>query len=284
MSWRKIARKDYRDGVRDRSLYLVVGMFGVLGLALGYFFSDSVTATTTATEATNGLTTALSVILGLFVPIVALGTAQGSVVTKRARGELKVLLGLPFSRFDVVFGTFLGRIAVTLSALAAVTTTVLVTVLVLGAPILVVQYLAVLGLVGVLGVAFVAVAVGISAGVDTTTVSALGAFGVFLLFVFRVWDLFPSGLAYVLNGFSPPRRTPEWAVAFGNLDPMTAFGNVVTGLYPDLRGSMTLFGVDAPVGRAPAPYQEPWFGAVVLALWIVVPVALGYRRFEGADL
>lgn len=285
MTLKQIARKDYRDGMRDRSLYLTTGLFGLLGLALGYFFSRNVGPATTPAEATNGLTVALSVILGFVIPIFALGLSQSSIVSKRIQGELKVLLGLPFSRASIVFGTFLGRTGVTLSAMAAVTLSTLVTVLVLGVALNPVKYLAVMALVGVLGVAFVALAVGISAAVSDTTRSALGAFGIFLLFVFRVWDLFPNGVAYLLNGFSSPGTTPEWVTAFGNLDPLTAFGNVVAGLYPELREPMTTFGVGGSRGGLdPALYQEAWFGALVLVLWILVPLLIGYRRFRRTDL
>jgi ABC-2 type transport system permease protein len=285
MSLRRIARKDYRDALRDRSLYLTAGLFGLLGLALGYFFSRNVDSTTTASEATNGLTVALSVILGFVIPIFALGLSQSSIVSKRMQGELKVLLGLPFSRASIVFGTFLGRAGVTLSAQAAVTLSTLVTVLAFGVALEPLEYLAVMALVGVLGLTFVGIAVGISAAVSDTTRSALGAFGVFLLFVFRVWDLFPNGVAYLLNGFSSPRTSPEWVTAFGNLDPLTAFGNVVAELYPDLRGSMATFGVGGSRGGLePALYQEAWFGAAVLVAWILVPLLVGYRRFARTDL
>jgi ABC-2 type transport system permease protein len=31
-------------------------------------------------------------------------------------------------------------------------------------------------------------------------------------------------------------------------------------------------------------YLTEWFAAVILLVWIIVPIAIGYRRFERADL
>ena len=35
---------------------------------------------------------------------------------------------------------------------------------------------------------------------------------------------------------------------------------------------------------ADAFYLEPWFGFIVLAFWIALPLAVGYLRFESTDL
>ena len=40
---------------------------------------------------------------------------------------------------------------------------------------------------------------------------------------------------------------------------------------------------EAQQTSADAFYLEPWFGFVVLALWIVLPLVVGYLRFESAD-
>jgi ABC-2 type transport system permease protein len=283
MSWRQIARKDFEDAMRDRSLYFVAGMFGLLGVALGYFFAQNVSASTPVSETTNGLMVGLGVITAFVVPIAGLGLTQSSIVSKRIQGELKVLLGLPFSRRDLILGTFLGRAAIVVFSVAAIAATTLLTVLALGVVLNPVKYLGVMALVAVLGVAFVGIALGISAIVGDTTRSAVAAFGAYLLFVFRVWDLLPQGVTYLLNEFSMPRRQPEWVRAFGNIDPLSAFGNVVGGTFPQLREAMATFGTSGIPGEL-AVYQTAPFSAVVLFGWILVPVLVGYWRFSDTDL
>jgi ABC-2 type transport system permease protein len=280
VSLRLVAVKDVRDAVRERELHVLLALFLAVGLGVGYFFTTS----DPEADATAGFVVSTAVLLSFLVPLAALSVSQASLVGKRIRGELKVMLGLPFSRAELVGGTFLGRTAVVLSALLAAAVPAFVLATLTGARVGVVGYgLSVLA-DAVLAVAFVSIAVGISASARDTTRSSAAAFGVFLLFVFRVWDLLPSGVVYVLNGFSSPGTTPEWVIAFGQVDPLTAYGNVVAGLIPAARESLALLGVGGAGPGGPAVYETPWFAAAVLAVWIVVPLALGYRRFEGTDL
>nr|WP_274322570.1 ABC transporter permease subunit [Halosimplex aquaticum] len=91
------------------------------------------------------------------------------------------------------------------------------------------------------------------AGGSTSRATTL-AIGFFVVFEFR-WDVVPLGNVYVVNGFS---------------------------LLPDVAASLptkTFAGASVD-----AVYAVPEIGLVVLAFWMVVPLAVGYYRFDTADL
>jgi len=43
-------------------------------------------------------------------------------------------------------------------------------------------------------------------------------------------------------------------------------------------------GAGQSAGQIGAFYSTPWVGLVALAMWVVVPILVGYYRFEAADL
>ena len=137
-------------------------------------------------------------------------------------------------------------------------------------------------LLSVVGAIFVSITLGISAAVRSTTVSSVGAFVAFLAFLLPTWQFVPDAVLYAANGFSPPERMPEWATAFDQFAPFTSLRNAATPVAPDLVTSLPVIGGSVPAD--PPLYMQPWFAAVVLVAWLVVPAALGYRRFERSDL
>jgi ABC-2 type transport system permease protein len=75
---------------------------------------------------------------------------------------------------------------------------------------------------------------------------------------------------------------PEWATVFDQFAPFIALRNAMTPVASDLVGGLPVVSGSVPPG--PPVYMQPWFGAAVLVGWVVVPTALGYRRFERSDL
>ncbi|WP_435334379.1 ABC transporter permease [Haloarchaeobius sp. TZWWS8] len=282
MRWRLVARKDFGDAKRSKSLYVVGALFALVSLVIGYGYGSS---TGGSGSETGFALLSLLLLVGLFFfPLVALFFSQNAVVSKRTSGEMKVLLGLPLSREAVILGSFVGRCAVALSILALYFGVAHVVALLYFAPVDPLLSLGVFTAVALFTVAFVGIATGISAAVSSTTRASVGSLGLFFLFAL-LWDAIPGVVQYVLNGFSatsPGRPAPEWAAIFRNLDPFTALRNLVVGTQPQFRGIFGLFGGLYP--GSPEYYQEPVAGLVFLLLWLVVPLGLGYRRFRDADI
>lgn len=278
MRWLQIATKDVDDARRERQLYYLLGVFGLIAIGIGYFIGSN-----GAVAGPEALPFALLSVYGLLAPIAALTITQGIVVGKRATGELSVLLSLPFSRRSIVFGSFLGRLAVSTGTLVAafVVATLVATVLgaTLDAGLVVVVFLVVWGI----ALVFTAIALGISALTRSTTLAAGGSFGVFLLFVFQLWAAIPTGLRYIFNGLSfPSGPQPEWAAAFIQLSPFAALRNLANPVSPEILGAFPL--APGTVGESVPWYQEPVFAGIVALAWVVLPIALGYWRFQRSDL
>ncbi|WP_267641396.1 ABC transporter permease [Haloarchaeobius amylolyticus] len=278
MRWRLVARKDFHDSRRSRSLYAGAILFALLGVAIGYAYGDNATQAATGSQL-------VGILLAGFVyltPLLGLAFAQGAIVTKRSDGELKVLLGLPFSRADFLFGTFAGRLAVVLAlTLTPFVASHLVAAVFL-APFDLPFALLALSVLTVLAVIFVGLATAFSAAFSGRALTVTAAFGVFLLFFLRVWRFIPVVILYVANGFSFPATTPDWANAFVAFGPLAAVRNVSVALDAKLGFGFGFVGTTVPA--SPPWYQQPAVAALVVALWATVPLGLAYVRFRDSDL
>ncbi|WP_181684922.1 ABC transporter permease subunit [Halorhabdus salina] len=280
MRWLQIARKDFDDSRRERQLYYLLGLLGLVGLGIGYVVGDNSSSSMAASEV---LPLFLLNVFGFIAPIVALTISQSDIVGKRATGELSVLLSLPFSRHTIVLGSFLGRIAVLTAVLvpAFVLASVLSTAM--GAPLDVALLATTFLLIWTVGVVFTAIALGLSTLTRSTSIAAGGSFGIFLLFVFQLWSVIPTGIRYLLGGLSMPSGPkPEWAAAFIQLSPFTGIRNLAHPIAPELLRNFPL--ALGSVGESVPWYQEPVFAGFVVLAWIVLPLAIGYWRFQTTDL
>lgn len=271
-----VARKDARDAIRDRTLYAVGILFTLVGLGLGYLVGASPSPQPEALP-TFGL------LAMIFVgSLASVSLSYNGIVGKRQSGELRVLLGLPLSRLEVVAGTLLGRFVVVGAVSVGSLVVASLLAVVLGGAVDAGLLITALPVLLVVVALFVSVAVALSAATSDTTKASIGAFGLFMLLVFRLWELVPTVFRYVLNGFSLPRETPVWARAWSHLSPLAGFRNAVDAVAPALARSFSGF---APsVADPSAVFVQPVFGAVVVAVWLVGPITLGYWTFSRADL
>ena len=279
MSVLAVAEKDFRDAVRSRLMIVVAVLFVAFtggGIALGNAFGleSGAVAALILDLLLRGTTT--------FVPLVALGIAFRSVAGERQSGSLKMLLSLPNSRLDVVVGKFLGRTAVVAVAIVIGFVSMLVAVAAtfdgdIQPEVILTFMLAAL----LLAIVFVSIAVSVSAFSESTFAAAIGGFSFFILFQFA-WRGLIFLLRYVVNGFETPNavaETPEWVEVLTVVNPMTGWRQSTSWLLRRVSDQQ-----EASQEAADAFYLEPWFGFVVLALWIVLPLVVGYLRFESSDL
>jgi ABC-2 type transport system permease protein len=222
--------------------------------------------------------------VAIFIPIVAIAASYRSIAGERQSGSLKVLLSLPNNRAHVVVGKFLGRSGVVALALLVGFGMGLVTTAILAGDIKVTEYLVFVLASLLLGFAFVSISVGVSAFTASTSRAAYGAFGIFFVFQF-LWDVIVTAFVYVANGFSLPGRgeqLPDWVSNVSDLlyvvDPTSAYQQGVIWTVRRISENTQNQGADAPF------YAQDWFGFVFLLLWIALPLAVGYRRFESSDV
>lgn len=275
MSWLAVAEKDFRDAIRSRLMIVVAVIFVVSNggsVALGSEYGEAVVAII------------LDLMLrasSVFIPLIAIGIAYRSIAGERDSGSLKLLLSLPNSRFDVVLGKFLGRsgvisVAVVVGFISMLLTTAITFDGDIPAEVLLTFMLATL----LLAIVFVSIAVSVSAFTDSTFAAAIGSFGLFVLFQFA-WRGLIFLLRYVANGFEIPgfgAEPPTWAEVLFAVNPMTGWQQASGWLLRRVSEEQST------QQAAEAFYLEPWFGFVVLFGWILLPLAVGYLRFEASDL
>jgi ABC-2 type transport system permease protein len=275
-----VTKKEFRDAVRSRALWVLSVLF--ILFAGGFTYVSWIVPqligqqNMPATGPTVGLISGLSGAAGFLVPLIGLLMGYKSIVGERESGSLKLLLSLPHSRRDVVLGKLVGRTGVVAVAIIIGFAAGAITGFLLYDSFAVGAFISYTLLTVVLGLVFVAIAVGFSAAMRSASRALYGTIGLFVLFTF-VWGFIPLVIRAVLSGFALPDMLsrPDWAAFVSLLNPTTAYGYASEALFPSLA---TRIPKNAPF------YLQDWFGFVILAAWIVVPLLLGYHRFATTDL
>ena len=281
MSWAVVARKDFQDAIRSRGLIGMTVLFTLLYAGAAYLYTFIGTSDPQAASILS-LINFLLLPATILVPIVGLLAGYRAVAGERETGSIKLLLGLPHTRQDVVVGKVLGRsTVVTVSTLVGFAVAAVVAVVLYGS-FSVGDFVFFSLLTVVFALAFVGIGVGISAATGSTTKAVIGAFGVFGVFQF-LWGQIPDLLNYAINGsYGFGGQPPEWSFLFARLNPQNAYRATVNEwvVQSPLQEAFyqQLFGGDVPL------FLSPWFALAVLLLWVLVPAGLGYLAFEQADL
>lgn len=264
MSSSLLLRKEVGDVYRNRQLHVFVAAFALLFGLIAYLHTGQGAVEPLA------LVRLLEYVSIVFVPAAALMTTHETIAKKRENGQLKLLFGLPHSRRDLVTGAYLGRFGALAAAIVAGAGVAALVVLVRGATLAAGALAAFLLVTLGLALAYVAIGIGVSASVRSTTLAAAGAFGVFMLFVLA-WRFVPDGLPYLLNGFERPAEPPSWVPYVYALSPSVAYETLADAF---------VFDGESPMG---ADVSES-FAAAVLLGWSLLAPALGLLRFRSGDL
>ncbi|WP_158056344.1 ABC transporter permease subunit [Halorussus halophilus] len=282
MSWLVVARKDFEDAVRSKMLWSIILLF-VLATAGTIAALDQVLELDA-----DGATQLLTLPAGLIIPISALVAAYLAIAGERESGSIKILLGLPHTRRDVVVGKLLGRAGVVAAAVVVAFAVTGVVLAALYGTVSFGQFVMLTLLTVLFGTTFVGIAVGISATSASRSRAMASAVGVFVLFQI-LWDYVPAAIYYVAEGTIPGvGKLPAWYYLLVTLNPKNAYTTasdlfLTGGAMAAANGGQSMTMADRVIGEVPF-YLESWFGLVVLAIWLVVPVALGYLAFERADV
>ncbi|MFQ3319475.1 MAG: ABC-2 type transport system permease protein [Natronomonas sp.] len=281
MSWLAVAEKDFHDAIRSRLMIGVAVLFvlftvgGVAGgSALGLAGGDAL-----------GLILQLMLLAtGTFVPIIAIAVSYRAIAGELESGSLKLLLSLPNSRSDIVIGKFLGRSAVVgLAVVIGFLAMLIASAAAFDSGFDINVFFAYMLSTLLLALVFVSIAVSVSAFTASTFPAALGSFGIFVLFQYA-WTFVIRILLYAANGFERPgigQAPPDWAEVVFVLNPTNAYSQATRWLLNRVSDSQQ---AQQAQQAADSFYLEPWFGFIVLAIWIFVPLAVGYLRFESVDL
>ncbi|WP_276302607.1 ABC transporter permease subunit [Halorussus lipolyticus] len=272
--WLTVARKEFADALRSRMIWGIVVIIAVMtSLSAGISFLIP--------DVEGGAEMAIggaSQFAGLLVPIMALMAAYLAIAGERESGSLKVVLGLPPSRGEVLLGKFLGRsgaVAIGL-ALGFVVSGVVTTAVYGGLPVGV--FIGTTVLTVLLGVSFVGIAIGISA-VTATRARAMTLAITAYLGLTLLWDLAPNAVHLLVTGEMPGSVVPAWFLLLQGLSPTGAYNALVQRLL--LSGGTA---VETRIGGPAPSYLDPAVFLTLLLIWAIVPLLVGYLRFRRADL
>ena len=274
MSWQAVAYKDFEDAVRSRWLLALTALFVLLVSLAAYVTRPPPGQTVNSNAILNSLVVRDALVTTL-IPLIALVVAYNAVVGERDTGSLKLLLSLPHSRADVVFGKVLGRtgalvVPVVVGFLLPAVVFLVASPVVFDAG----HYLGFVVLTALLAAAFVAIAVGFSAATASHRLAIAGAIGIYFLFV-PLWGAvqFPLQLYFSFSG------VPGWLPLSGQaifrllrlINPTGSFKILSSAFLSD-----SLFS-----GQSARIHIS---ALSMLLAWLVVPPLLGYARFQSADL
>ncbi len=272
--WLTIARKEFADALRSRMIWGIVAVIAVMT-------SLSASISLLVPDVEGGAEMAIggaSQFAGLLVPIMALIAAYLAIAGERESGSLKVILGLPPSRGEVLLGKFLGRCGVVAIGLTLgfVVSGVVTAALYGGLPVG--AFVGTTLLTVLLGVSFVGIAIGISA-VTRTRARAMTLAITAYLGLTLLWDLAPNAVHLLVTGEMPGQVVPGWFLLLQGLSPTGAYNALVQRL---LLGGGTA--VEARLGGPAPAYLDPAVFLGILVAWAVVPLVVGYAGFSRADL
>ena len=306
MTWDVVARKDFDDAVRSRwlwglSFFFVAFIGGTTAVFFGYLTSGGGQARSLyGLFAGGAISFSYTGFLGFALAFIALITSYGAIIDERESGSLKLLLSLPHSRGDVVLGKLMGRSAVVVLPVLAGFITALVALVATGTGVDFGAFFPHIALTALLGAAFVALGVGVSAAASSSRRATLVSLGVYFLFAL-LWSLVSQGVPSLIRGAA--NRLPGVSAPSGvtlmklqlfvtYLNPLRAYETLVAQLYLGnvVNARLVKAGLGQQLTLGPALkeslpfYFTGWFILLVLLAWIAVPPVLGYLVFEDVDL
>lgn len=282
MSAFDVARKDFKGARRSRALWAVATLLGLL-TALIAFGSQGYQLS--PTETVVQLFSTIGLLLAMLLPIVALVASYMAIAGERESGGVKFLLGLPNTRRDVFLGKLLSRLAVAAAGVTFMFVTATAVAVARHGVLPAGVAVGMLAISLVYAAVFVAIAVALSSALAERSRAIATAVGSYFLLV----------VLYVVPGIGVS-TVAQWVhtTIFG-ADPNLNLYNAVTYTSPFIayRKAINLVmpaGMEQRVlqrtgenSELPA-YLGDEVSLLVFAVWIVVPLAIGYLRFEGADL
>lgn len=271
-----VAKKDFQDAVRSKLLWALSALFVLFAAGMAYLYAQfDLLRPPNSPLSALGLINFIQSPTSIFVAVAAVAVGYRSIAGERETGSAKLLLSLPHSRLNVLLGKVVGRTGVLVLPILIGSVIAIVVASALLNEFTVANYVAYIVVTLIYAFAFICITVGISALTGSTMWAAIGAFGFWAVFYF-LWTPIMWIALYVANGFSLGAQTfmspPGWYRFLSQITPSSGYGSALTALTAQNSPAADVF------------YAQGWFGFVVLAFWIVVPLALGYWRFDAADL
>lgn len=282
-----VAKKDFQDAARSKLLWalLVLFVLGIGGVTIGLPQLVESVGQVNVELSVEGLialmTGRLTFGFGpipVLVPVIGLLLGYNSIVGEKESGSIKLLLSLPHSREDVIFGKLLGRTGVAgVSLLAGFFVAMIIGLLAYNA-FSVVDFFLFFVVTLLFITVHISVGIGISAAAPSNTVAVIAVL-LFIGLFQALWGAIMNVIDIANSGFKPFKALatpdPDWLTFLRILSPSNAYERALAAVIPRLD-----IGASA---NAPF-YVQSWFGFVILLFWLIVPLGIGYYVFQESDL
>jgi ABC-2 type transport system permease protein len=301
MSTYAVAKKDFKDVRRAKTLWLVAALLALISGLLAWASSPPGGAGSDV-ETVQQVFVGISRIGSILIPIVTLIATYLAIAGERDTGSIKFLLSLPNSRRDVVLGKLVSR---SLGVVGGVGFMFLVALAVTSFKYQAYPLGTILGtfaLVALYATVFASVAIAMSALVSSRSRAIAGALGVY--FVTIVMYIFPviqyrTIIRYAHHDLLGLEKNLDLYQFIEYTSPFVAFQKALNLVVPEefqssvfrgervsqTGGAGNRQGFEQAMANVDLPfYLTDEFSLVILGFWLLVPLALGYWRFERADL
>jgi ABC-2 type transport system permease protein len=303
MSTLTVAKKDLRSVRRSSALWAGGIFLALIAVLLAYANQGF---NQTGAEAVRSTFHFLTVVLSLLLPIVALVVSYLAVAGEREGGGIKFLLSLPNTRRDLFVGKLLSRLCLVAGGVVfvyfAATSVSLTKHGAFPAAVVFGTFLVTL----VYGSIFVNIGVALSASVasrgEAIGLSLAAYFVLVLLYIFPLIRLSNVVKAFHTRVLGMDTN-PDLYNAIEYTSPYRAYQKATNLVVPEElaqrpfldsaanaeAGAGSQVSAESAGSAAATPPELPVyltdeFSLLVIAAWLVVPLLLGYRAFNNADL
>ncbi len=222
----------------------------------------------------------------ILLPLIAIVFGHVAIVGRRETGAINGLLGMPYTRADIIYGAALGRsMAIAGMSIAAAVPAVIAITVVYGIPPIG-SVLAFTVTTAVAGGVYTTVSVGVS-GIVRTRIRALGALLAGFVIAHALWDGIVDGVVSLVEGAN---TDPWWARVARETNPLGAYGRLADAVLPAApHVDLAVEGGDVAAEQGELVGVDPTAGDVVipvlvLVIWLVAFLALARWRFARVDL
>jgi len=266
-----LASKEVREGLRNRWVIAATGLLAALALTLT--FLGSAPTGTVGAGALDVVVISLASLTIFIVPLIALLISHDAIVGEIERGTMTLLLSYPVRRRQVLFGKFLGHIAILAFATCVGYGLAAVALVATGKAIGGGSWSAFATMTAssvLLGAVFVAIGYLVSSLVRDRGTAGGIAIGIWLVFVV-IYDMALLGLLVADQGH---------LVSGGVLDALLLFNPTDAYRLLNLSGSDEIAAASGMAGTV----QNAVLAPAVLAAWVVAPMALAAAAFSRREL
>ena len=234
-NWYPVAKKDFKDALRSRGLWVLAAIFTVVFIApiAVRLYLDGIGPS----PPDGGLGTRAIIeliyldLVTLFLPLVTIFVGVAALTKEKSSGSLKLLLSLPFSRRSVLLGKVFGRCAVVAVPFLIATSITAVFIAASTVNLNFEMYALFMLFSLIFALVMVSIAVSISGAVSTTLRSVI-VNALFYIYVSFGWNSLANGVGkFMFNDLGVSRAVRWNTVLFLKLlSPTQAYKTLVNSM------------------------------------------------------